>query len=111
MDGSILPGWFWLIYYSFLFIVLSVGVINIVRKRMYFLSILAVALAFLVPIISIANSLFLDIGTNELTHLIAELQQSKKWSMFAIVGYSYMVLYLAVFVIKYHLLKVKTLSK
>ena len=104
MDGSILPGWFWLIYYSFLFIVLSVGVINIVKKRMYFLSIFAVALTFLVPFISIVNSLFL-VGTNELAHLIAELQQGKKWSMFALVGYTYMVLYLAVFVIKYHIVK------
>ncbi len=100
MDGTILPHWFWLIYYSFLLLVFGIGVSNIVKRRMYILSILAVALTITVPITSILNSLFLDIGTNEMTHLIAELQAGAKWSIFAILGYMYLVIYIAAFFIK-----------
>jgi len=75
---------------------------------MYISSIIAVILTITVPFISIVNSLFLDFGTNELTHLISELQAGAKWSIFAIVGYMYMVIYITVFFIKNVYLCIKT---
>lgn len=39
MDGAILPHWFWVIYYSFLLLVLWLGVSNIVKKKnVYFIN-------------------------------------------------------------------------
>ena len=94
MDGEPLPHWFWLIYYSFLILVLWVGISNILKKRMY------IVLTITVQIISIWNNLFLDLGTNELTHLIAELKAGAKWSIFVVLGRLYMVIYIAGFFIK-----------
>lgn len=100
MDGAILPHWFWFIYYLFLLVVFLVGVNNVFKKRIYILSVIVVILTIIVPITSIVNSLFLDFGTNELTHLISELQAGAKWSVFAILGYIYMVIYISIFFIK-----------
>ena len=100
MDGAILPHWFWFIYYLFLLVVFLIGINNVFKKRMYILSIIAIVLTIIVPITSIINSLFLDLGTNELTHLISELQAGAKWSIFAVLGYIYMVIYISIFFIK-----------
>ena len=96
MNGEILPQWVWLLYYGYLFLILIVSIMNMRKHKMKLLSIGALFFVIAVPVVSIVNSLFLDIGTNELTHFITEFEAGAKWSYFALAGYLYIVLYIVV---------------
>lgn len=63
---------------------------------MQLLSIGALFFVIAVSVVSIVNSLFLNIGTNELTHVITEFEAGAKWCYFALAGYVYMVLYIVI---------------
>ncbi|WP_045523338.1 hypothetical protein [Neobacillus niacini] len=96
MYWETLPSWVWVFYYLFLFLTLGIGISNVIRKRMLGLSIIAIVLTTTVPIISMLNSIGRAKGMNEFEHLVAQLQQGSIWSIYAVLSF----LYIAVFLIK-----------
>ncbi|WP_316568776.1 hypothetical protein [Neobacillus sp. YIM B06451] len=100
MYWETLPSWVWIIYYLFLFLTLGTGILNIFRKRMLGLSIIAIVLTITVPIISMLNSVGRAEGMNEFEHLVAQLQQGAIWSIYSIIGFLYLVVFWTVFFLK-----------
>ncbi|RDU38038.1 hypothetical protein DRW41_00215 [Neobacillus piezotolerans] len=100
MYWETLPSWVWVIYFLFLFITLGTGILNVIRKRMLGLSILAIVLTITVPIISMFNSIGRAEGMNEFEHLITQLQQGAIWSIYSIIGFLYLFAYWTVFFLK-----------
>jgi phosphotransferase system glucose/maltose/N-acetylglucosamine-specific IIC component len=96
MYWETLPSWVWVFYYLFLFLALGIGISNVIRKRMVGLSIIAIIFTITVPIISMLNSIGRAKGINEFEHLVTQLQQGSIWSIYAILGF----LYIAVFLVK-----------
>lgn len=96
MYWETLPSWVWVFYYLFLFLTLGIGISNVIRKKMLGLSVIAIFLTITVPIISMLNSIGRAKGMNEFEHLITQLQQGSIWSIYAVLGF----LYIAVFLIK-----------
>jgi hypothetical protein len=100
MFWETLPSWVWVIYYLFLFLTLGTGILNVIRKRMLGLSVIAIILTITVPIISMLNSIGRAEGMNEYGHLVAQLQQGSIWSIYAVIGSLYLFVYWALFLIK-----------
>ncbi|KAB2331393.1 hypothetical protein [Bacillus mesophilum] len=86
MYWETLPSWIWVIYYLFLLLTLGTGILNVIRKRMISVSILAICLVITVPVISLVNSIGRAKGVNELEHLVAQLQQGAIWSIYTVTG-------------------------
>ena|SRR5688572_15834479 len=96
MYWETLPSWVWVLYYLFLFLTLGIGISNVIRKKMLGMSVIAIVLTITVPIASMLNSMERAKGMNEIEHLFAQLQQGSIWSIYAVLGF----LYIAVFLIK-----------
>lgn len=100
MYWETLPGSVWVIYYLFLFLTLGTGILNVIRKRMLGLSIIAIFLTITVPIVSMLNSVGRAEGRNEFEHLVAQLQQGAIWSIYSFIGFLYLFVFWTVFFLK-----------
>lgn len=95
-----LPDWFWIIYYAVLLITLGTAIYGVIRKRIRTLSICAMIFTLTVPIISLICSIGRAEEMNEFEHLISEFLQGAIWSIFAIVGYSFLLVWWYLFLFK-----------
>ncbi|CAM4147759.1 hypothetical protein [Lederbergia lenta] len=100
MYWETLPNWFWAIYYLLLIATLGIAVFSIVKKKMKSLSIVAIVFCVTVPVISLINSIGRPEEMNEFEHLISQLQQGAIWSIFTIVGYSFLLVWWFLFLFK-----------
>jgi len=99
MYWETLPNWVWIIYYTFIIATLVAAIISIVRKKLMIVSILTIILAMTLPIISIINSIGREKGVDEFEHFITQLQQGFNWPIFVIVGFFYLFVWWAVYLI------------
>jgi hypothetical protein len=100
MYWETLPNWVWIIYYLFLIVTLGTAIFSVIRKKMIRLSIIAIVLTMTVPIISLINSIGRAKGLNEFEHLVTQLQQGSIWSIYAIIGFLYLLVWWVMFLIK-----------
>ncbi|WP_349409687.1 hypothetical protein [Pseudalkalibacillus sp. SCS-8] len=95
MHWEPLPNWFWLIYYFLLFATLGTAIVNVAKKKVMFLSVVAILFTVTIPIISLINSIGRAEGINEFEHFVSQLQQGAVWSIFTIIGYLFLLLWWA----------------
>ncbi|MGG3451795.1 hypothetical protein [Domibacillus aminovorans] len=100
MNWETIPNWVWMIYYLFLLATLGTAIFSVIRKQMIGLSIIAIVLTMTVPIISLINSIGRVKGLNEFEHLVTQLQQGSIWSIYAIVGFLYLLVWWGMLLIK-----------
>jgi hypothetical protein len=100
MSTETLPSWFWIIYYLFLFITFGTAIFSLIRKKIISLSIIAIVFTITVLIISLLNSIGRAEGINEFEHLLKQLQQGSIWSIYAIIGHFYILVWWVLFFIK-----------
>ncbi|WP_339261961.1 hypothetical protein [Lysinibacillus sp. FSL K6-3209] len=100
MYWETLLNWVWIIYYTFILATLGASILSIIRKKNIILSIISAVLTITIPIISIINSIGREKGVDEFEHLIAHLQQGSPWSIYAVTGFFYLVVWWAIFLIK-----------
>ena len=81
-------------FYLCLFLTLGTAIFNVIRKRILRLSIIAIVLTITVPMISMFNSIGRAEGMNEFEHLVAQLQQGSAWSIYAVLGFLFIALFL-----------------
>lgn len=99
MNWETLPDWFWVIYYLILSTTLVTAIFGVIRKKMTRLSILAIMFAVTVPFIALINSIGRAEGLNEFEHLISQLQQGAIWSIYAIIGYLFLIVWWVLFLL------------
>ncbi|HZG15393.1 MAG TPA: hypothetical protein VE710_10260 [Candidatus Bathyarchaeia archaeon] len=99
MYWETLPKWFWAIYYLFLATTFGTAIFSLIKMKMKMksLSIVAIAFTVTVPIISLINSIGRSEGMNEFEHFVSQLQQGSFWTIFAITGYLYVIVWWALF--------------
>ena len=97
MNTESLPGWFWIIYYLFLFITLGALIFSLIRKRNIGMSFISIIFVITVPIMSLLNSIGRGEGLNEFEHLFSQLQQGAIWSHYVVVGYLFLLVWWFVF--------------
>lgn len=95
-----LPNWFWILYYLVLFITLGTAIACVVKKRMKGLSLTVIVFTFLVPIISLINSIGREEGKNEFEHLVSQFQQGAIWAIFVIIAYLFLFIWWVLFLLK-----------
>ncbi|WP_077212160.1 hypothetical protein [Bacillus dakarensis] len=100
MEWETLPSWFWAMYYLFLLVTLGLAIVNTIKKKFYRLSVMAIMLCIMVPVVSMMNSVDRAKGMNEMDHLAAQLQQGSIWSIFAAAGFTYLCGYWVYFIMK-----------
>ncbi|MBO9128533.1 hypothetical protein [Bacillus sp. 165] len=88
-----LPNWFWALYYLFFFATLGTAIFSVVKRKHRGLSVLAILFTVTVPIISLINSIGRIEGMNEFEHLVSQLQQGAVWSIFAVIGYIFLLVW------------------
>jgi len=98
--GETLPNWVWIIYYLFLIATLGTAIFSVIRKKMVSFSITAIVLTMTVPIISLVNSIGRAEELNEFEHLVLQLQQGSIWSIYALIGIIYLLVWWVMFLIK-----------
>ncbi|UFT98373.1 hypothetical protein KO561_14355 [Radiobacillus kanasensis] len=86
-----IAGWIWIIYYLFLFVTFVVATAHLYKKKQLVLPIVAICFTVFVPIISLINSIERPINTNEWEHFMSQVQQGSFWSLFALMGYLFLV--------------------
>ena len=92
-----LPSWVWTIYYLFLLITLGAAIFSYKIKRMKSLSVITIALAVTIPVISLLGSMERIEGANEWEHMWTQLQQGATWSVFVMIGYVFLVFWWILF--------------
>lgn len=97
MNWETLPGWFWGIYYLFLFITFYIAMWSITRKKMIRLSLLTIIFVLTIPLVTVVNSIGRPRGANEFEFIIMELQQGAWWAMFAVAGHLFLLVWWLVF--------------
>lgn len=110
MSTVTLPAWFWIIYYLFLLSTLGTVVFSFIRKRLVGLSIIALFLVLTVPIVSLLNSIGREEGLNEMEYLFVQLQQGTIWSIYAFIGYLFLLVWWLLFLFKNKIKYVKEAS-
>ena len=100
MYWETLPNWFWVIYYLILLTTIGAAIWSLLKRRMKGLSMIAIALAITVPIVSMLNSIGRGEGVDELEHLVSQLQQGAAWSVFVTVSYLFLAVYLVLILFK-----------
>ncbi|MRH41479.1 hypothetical protein GH741_02180 [Aquibacillus halophilus] len=98
MYWETLPSWVWLIYYLLIFTTLGAAIISVIQKKIVSLSIVTIVLTITVPITAINNSIGRLVDVNEFEHLISQLQQGSIWSIYVVLGYLYLLIYLVIFI-------------
>lgn len=93
MYWETLPSWLWAIYNVFLLTTFGTAVFSVMKKNMKSLSLLAIIFAITAPIISLLNSIGRTEGMNEFEHLISQLKQGAFWSIFAAIGYLFLIVW------------------
>lgn len=92
-----LPGWFWIIYYSFLLITLGTTIFSLIRKKLISLSIIAIIFSMTIPLVSLIYSIGRSDEHNEFEHLFSQLQQGAIWSIYVSIGYLYLLIWWLLF--------------
>ncbi|MGM0904698.1 MAG: hypothetical protein ACQEXB_27000 [Bacillota bacterium] len=100
MYWETLPSWIWAIYYLFLFATLGTAIMNVIRKKVLFLSLITMVLTITVPIISLLNSIGRLEGVNEFEHFVTQLQQGSIWSIYAVLSFLYFFVYWVMLIFK-----------
>ncbi|MFJ7661248.1 hypothetical protein ACIQXW_02500 [Lysinibacillus sp. NPDC097162] len=100
MYWETLPNWVWIIYYTFILATLGVAILSIVKKKLVIVSIITIIFDMTIPIISIINSIGREKGVDEFEHFITQLQQGFIWPIYVIVGFFYLFVWWAVYLIK-----------
>lgn len=93
MHYGTLSNWFWIIYYLFLFITIITARLCIKQKKLTTLSILTIAFAITVPIISVIHSIERELGQDEFHYFINRLQQGDIWTIYVTLGSLYIFLW------------------
>lgn len=101
MYWETLPDWVWIIYYLFIIATLGSAIFSVIRKKMIIPSIITIVLTITIPIISIINSIGREKGVDEFEHLVTHLQQGSPWSIYAITGFLYLIIWWIMFLLKY----------
>jgi len=100
MYWETLPKWFWAIYYLFLATTLGTAIFSVIKMKMKTVSIVAIVFTVTVPIISLIKSIGRAEGMNEYEHFVSHLQQGSIWTIFAITGYLYLLVWWTLFCLK-----------
>ncbi|MFD3449340.1 hypothetical protein ACFDTO_32710 [Microbacteriaceae bacterium 4G12] len=87
MAYETLPGWFWIISYSLLFLALVTAVYSLFKKKEKWLATSVVLTTFLLPFVSLLYFIGRPEGKNELEYLIDELQKVAPLSILIVAGY------------------------
>ncbi len=90
MQWETLPGWFWEIYYLFFLITAGTAVFRLARSKSRRMSVAAMLLALVIPLVSLWNSIGRAEGTNEYEHFVMELLQGSLWALFVFAGYVFL---------------------
>lgn len=98
MSTETLPGWFWIIYYLFLFITLGASVFSLIRKIHIKITIITIIFVITIPIVSLINSIGRNEGLNEFNHLFNQIQQGTLWSIYVVIGYLFLFIWWFVFI-------------
>lgn len=88
-----LPTWFWIVYHAFLLAITISTIFSIFKGKQKLFSSLSLILTLIIPIIVIINSIERDINQNEWEHLILHLQQGELWTIFAIFGHLFILMW------------------
>ncbi|MEW5549971.1 hypothetical protein ABGT22_08345 [Peribacillus frigoritolerans] len=107
MSSVSLPGWFWIIYYSFLFITLGALIFSLIRKRHIGMSFISIVFVITLPIISLIQGIGRGEGLNEFEHLVSQLQEGAIWSLYVVVGYLFLLVWWFVFLFSSKIIKTK----
>lgn len=94
MYWKTLPDWFWKIYYLFLLMTLGTALFGVIRKKIRWLSVLAIVFVIIVPVDNILNSIGRAEGMNEFEHLVSQLEQGANWAIFSIIGHLFLLMFL-----------------
>ncbi|WP_311520271.1 hypothetical protein [Paenibacillus albidus] len=79
---------------------LGTAIFSVAKKRHKILSILAIIFTVTIPIVSLINSIGRTEGRNEFEHLVSQLQQGAIWSIFATIGYLFLLVWWGLFLFK-----------
>ncbi|WP_299093279.1 hypothetical protein [uncultured Metabacillus sp.] len=97
MSTETLPAWFWLIYYSFLFITFGTVIYSLIRKSNFRMSITLIVFLMTVPVISLLGCIGRGEGQNEFEYIFAQFLQGAVWSIYVVIGYLFLVIWWFVF--------------
>ncbi len=86
--------------YTFIIATLGAAILSIVKKKLVIVSIITIILVMSIPIISMINSIGRKKGVDEFEHFITQLQQGFNWPIYVIVGFFYLFVWWAVYLIK-----------
>ncbi|MGE7954400.1 hypothetical protein [Lysinibacillus xylanilyticus] len=100
MYWETLPDWVWIIYYFFIIATLGFAIFSIIQKKMIILSTITIVLTITIPISNIINSIGREKGVDEFEHLVTHLQQGSTWSIYAIIGFLYLLVWWVLLLIK-----------
>jgi hypothetical protein len=70
------------------------------KNKLRNLSALAIIFSITIPITSLSNSIGRDASTNELEHLLSQLQQGAFWAIFEVIGYIYLLTWWVLILLK-----------
>lgn len=88
-----LPAWFWIGYYLFILIIFTSSIFNIIKKRMFISSFIALLITITVPMISLINSIDRPVEQNEYEHLLIQLKQGSIWCIYTCIGLVWFVFF------------------
>ncbi|BCB05128.1 hypothetical protein [Bacillus sp. KH172YL63] len=85
-----LPSWFWVFYYLFLLVTFGTAISRLLQNKQKQTAMVVITITFLLPIISLTNSIGRADGMNEFEHLFSQLQLGAAWSIFTVAGYIFL---------------------
>ncbi|RNB93062.1 hypothetical protein EDM60_24560 [Brevibacillus parabrevis] len=85
-----MPGWFWAIYYLFFLIPAGTAVFCLARKKNKRMSVAAMLLALLLPVVSLWKSIGRAEEMDEFEHFVMELLQGSLWAVFVLASYVFL---------------------
>jgi hypothetical protein len=107
LSTETLPTWFLIIYYLYLFITLGTVIFSLILKRIILMSFVAIVIVITVPMMILLNSIGREEGLNEVEYLLSQLQQGSMWSIYAVIGYLFLIVWWLLFINSYKNLKIK----
>lgn len=96
-----LPARFWIGYYLFILIIFSSSIFNIIKKRMFISSFIALLFTITVPMISLIKSIDRPVDQNEFEHLLIQLRQGSIWALYTVIGYVCLLVWFVFFLLNF----------
>jgi ribose/xylose/arabinose/galactoside ABC-type transport system permease subunit len=97
MYWETMPVWVSIVHLLFNAAIIGTAIYCLIRFQKINLSIFTLVVLIIVQMVGLLNSIGREKGVNEWEHLVNQLVQGELWSLFVVIGYFYLCVWLVLF--------------